>query len=353
MGDEYVGETAKVLPGQRVKLDVKDIRILNALAENGRYPYSTIAKKAKISRELTAYRIKRILDKKVINGFITVINPSSLGYQKYDLYLRFQKMCESKEKEIIQELKQNKNITWLATVGGNYDLGIQIAVKSISKFDQALAQVRSICGDYLNNYVISHVMHESTSQLDLFGKKAENSRYTGKSDGSFKRELDMMKSQISEKIAKIDDKDREILKILATDARATMVDISKKADLSANAVNYRVKRLIEQGVITDFIAIPSYPLLDLEWNIILLKFKNFTPDNEKKFLYFVKQHPYICYYTKGVGNWNYHISLLSKDPMHLRKILMEMRNIFKDTLHEYESIRVFNQHKFAVVLDIE
>ena len=348
-----MGETAEVLPGQRFKLDVKDIRIFNALFENGRYPYSTIAKKVKISRELVTYRIKRLLNNKIINGFVTVINQKVLGYLKYDIYLRFQKMHEEKEQEIIQQLKQNKSIVWIATVGGNYDLALQISVKSIDKFDKILTQVLTICGDYINTYTIMNVLHENSIPMNLFGEKLEYSKYTGKPDGSFKKEIDKSKYPLSENAIKIDNKDRAILRILATDARASLMDISAKVDLSANAVNYRIKKLIEQGVITGFLATPSFPLLGLDWDFILLKFKNFTQENEKKFLYYLKQHPYICYSSKLVGNWNYQISIASKDPMHLRKILMELRDVFKDTLHEYETIRIFNQHKFVAIIGDE
>lgn len=345
-----MGETADVLPAKQARLDVKDIKIFNALFENGRYPYSAIAKKVKVSRELATYRVKRLLDNKVINGFVTLINSKALGYLKYDIYLRFQKMREEKEKEIIQKLKKEKSITWVATVGGNYDLALQVSVRSIDQFDKVLTRVLTVCEDYINTYTIMNVLHENTIPLNLFGEKVGFSKHRGKPDGSFKKELDESRGKLAEQVAKVDSKDRAILRILASDARASFINISARVDLTPNAVNYRIKRLIEQGVITGFMATPSFPLLGLEWDFVLLKFKNFTHENEKSFLYFLEQHPYICYSAKLVGNWNYAVSIASKGPMHLRNILMEMRDVFKDTLQEYETIRIFNQHKFVVIL---
>lgn len=352
-GEEYYGEMAEILPGQKEKLDIKDIKILNVLSENGRYPCSTIAKKVKLSREVTAYRLNRLLDKKVINGFITIVNPNALGYIKYDVYMRFQKIGEQKEKEIIQKLKTIKNIAWIATFAGNYDLAVSMYVKSISGFDEIFRQVRDICGEYLNEYIIANILHEGASPHNLFGEKVVVSEHKGKPDGSFKKEIDCAKNQRKEEIVKIDDKDRQILRILTRDARTSLVDIATKIGLSPNTINYRVKKLIEGGVITDFTSIPSYPLLGLEWNIVLVKFKNFSSADEKKFLYFIEEHPYIDYYCKAVGKWDYQISILAKDQMHLRKILMDLRDVFKDTLQEYEALRVFNQYKFIVLLGDE
>lgn len=348
MDNLYLGETADILLDKNLKLDKKDTRIFNALFENGRYSYSTIAKKAKISRELAAYRVKRLLDKKVITGFVTLINTKALGYLKYDIYIRFQKMHEAKEKEIINTLKQENSIVTVATIGGNYDLALQISVKSIDHFDTILTKILTIGGDYISNYVIMNVLHENHIPMNLFGEKIDFSKYAGKPDGSFKKELGASKKNAEDNLVNIDSKDKKILKILATDARASLMDISAKVNLTANAVNYRIKKLIEKKIITGFMATPSFPLLGIEWDSILLKFKNFTKENENKFLYFIKHHPYVCYSTKLVGNWNYQISVASKGPMHLRNILMEFRDVFKDTLQEYETMRVFKQHKFAV-----
>ncbi len=347
-GEEYYGEMAEILPGQKEKLDIKDIKILNVLSENGRYPCSTIAKKVKLSREVTAYRLNRLLNKKVINGFMTLIDPRPLGFLKYDIYMRFQKISEDKEQEIIKNLKKIKNIGWVAAFGGNYDLSAGVSVKSIEKFDETLKEILGACGDHLSNYVILNILNEGTVPHNLFGEKANITKYIGKPDGSFKKELDEAKNKKIQGTVKIDDADRKILKMLTTDGRAGLTEISTKISLSPNAINYRIKKLIENGVITDFVAIPSYPLLGLEWNIVLIKFKNLTPENEKRFMYFVQEHPYIDYYAKLVGNWNYHISVLAKDQMHLRKMLMELRDIFKDTLQEYETLRVFNQYKFSI-----
>ncbi len=346
-GNEYFGETAQLLPGQRVKLDIKDFKILNILSENGRYTCSSIAKKVRLSREVTAYRLNRLFHNKVINGVVTMIDPRPLGFIKYDIYLRFQKVSEQKEQEIIQKIGKINEVAWIATFGGNYDLSVQLIVKSIDRFDEILKGILAVCGDYLSNYMILNVIKEGAIPHNLFGNRIELAGYKGKPDGSFQKELESPKK--IENTVKLNSSDKTILNILAMNGRVGLTDISEKTGLSPNTISYRIKKLIGNGIITDFISVPSYPLLGLEWNIVLVKFKNLTPENESKFLRFIKEHPYIDYYRKVVGNWNYHISVLAKDQMHLRKMLMELREVFKDTLQEYESLRVFNQYKFLIL----
>jgi len=50
----------------------------------------------------------------------------------------------------------------------------------------------------------------------------------------------------------MDDTDREIIKILKNDGRATYSDIGKKVNLSEGAVRKRIKALIDSGVIRRF-----------------------------------------------------------------------------------------------------
>ena len=192
----YLGEMAELLPGQRANLDIKDIKILNTLSENGRYPVTTIAKKVNISRELATYRIKRLLSRKVINGFVTLFNARAWGYLKYDVFLRLKQMNDEKEKEIVQKLKQDPGIIWIATVGGNYDLGLQISVKSVEQFDKKLSEILGICGDHLSNHTILNVISEFTTPWNLSGEKAEINAHKGKPDGSFKKETEVLASKM-------------------------------------------------------------------------------------------------------------------------------------------------------------
>ncbi len=59
----------------------------------------------------------------------------------------------------------------------------------------------------------------------------------------------------SRKKPNLDDLDRQILAILADDARATLVEIGERVSLSAPAVKRRIDRLEEQGTIRGYTAL--------------------------------------------------------------------------------------------------
>jgi len=53
-------------------------------------------------------------------------------------------------------------------------------------------------------------------------------------------------------VEKMDDTDREIIRILKDDGRATYSDIGKKVSLSEGAIRKRMKALVDSGVIRRF-----------------------------------------------------------------------------------------------------
>ena len=114
-----------------IKIDLKDQKIIYELALNSRQRISTIAKKVGLSPQLVEYRIKRLERLDVIQGYYTCVDISKIGYSAFKVYLKFQNLDEEKEREMIADLVQNPNITWLATCDGIWNLILVIWGKNV------------------------------------------------------------------------------------------------------------------------------------------------------------------------------------------------------------------------------
>ena len=64
-------------------LDEKDRKILLELDKNSRQTDSEIAKKVRLSKQITNYRIQNLKKKKIISNFYTVVNAGNLGFNSY------------------------------------------------------------------------------------------------------------------------------------------------------------------------------------------------------------------------------------------------------------------------------
>jgi len=76
----------------------------------------------------------------------------------------------------------------------------------------------------------------------------------------------------------MDDTDREIIKILKNDGRATYGDIGKRVGLSEGAVRKRIKALVDSGVIRQFTV--KVGLTEGAEAITLLSVNPFLPTSE-------------------------------------------------------------------------
>ena len=76
----------------------------------------------------------------------------------------------------------------------------------------------------------------------------------------------------------MDDTDREIIKILKTDGRATYGEIGKRVSLSEGAVRKRIKVLVDSGVIRQFTV--KVGLTEGAEAITLLSVNPFLPTSE-------------------------------------------------------------------------
>jgi Lrp/AsnC family leucine-responsive transcriptional regulator len=61
----------------------------------------------------------------------------------------------------------------------------------------------------------------------------------------------------------MEDTDREILRLLASDGRMSFTDLGKATGMSTSAVHQRVRRLEQRGVITSYAAVLDYEAVGL------------------------------------------------------------------------------------------
>ena len=87
------------------KLDALDYKILKMLAVNARKPYLEIARACNVSGAAIHQRIQKLYNLGVIRGSISLINPSSVGYDTC-AYVGIYLNDSSKFDEVVEHLKE-------------------------------------------------------------------------------------------------------------------------------------------------------------------------------------------------------------------------------------------------------
>lgn len=113
-----------------LKVKSVDRKILKLLQEDSRRPFRKIATDLKISEPTLYNRVKKLQEEMVIEGFTTIVNPSSVGFP----YLAFIMLTvePSKEEEIINKLSSLPEILELHLLFGEKNILLKVRSQDIN-----------------------------------------------------------------------------------------------------------------------------------------------------------------------------------------------------------------------------
>jgi len=114
-------------------LDELDYKILSLLMENARKGVREIARELNVSPATVHNRLKKMLSKGIIKGFVPLMDFSVLGYQVTAIIML--SVEGSKLKELEEELKNIKNVIAIYDITGDYDVLLIAKFKDVKALD--------------------------------------------------------------------------------------------------------------------------------------------------------------------------------------------------------------------------
>ncbi len=139
-------------------------------------------------------------------------------------------------------------------------------------------------------------------------------------------------------MAKLDLKDRKILYELDVNSRETLKTIGKKVQLSQQAVENRINKMIRNGIINSFQAIIAYHKLGYTTYIIYLRFQNTSSEKENKIIAKLKTNPNIIAVWRCEGIYDLLLAIQSKNVFELNSIITKINNQFGEFIRNYDIV---------------
>jgi len=314
-----------------MEFDVKDKKLLYELDLNARLGTSQLGKHIGLSQEAVHYRIKRLEGKGIITGFNALINFGLLGYTGYGVYARFHNVTKKQKEEIINSLKKEDRIYWIASFGGRFDLAFAIMAKSIIEFNEIFMKISAKYSRQLKDLTIAIRIELTQFPRDyLFDKKIKSDKEP--KFGKYKKPI------------KIDELDESVLKLLANDARASALKISDIIESPASTVGNRLKRLEKKEIIQGYSAQINCQEFDYQSYQLFIKTNSLTKEKKQKLLSYCQSHKNIIFHIETIGQWNLEIIYEVKDQRELQEMIMELRTKFADLIQDVESTILFNHY---------
>lgn len=130
---------------------------------------------------------------------------------------------------------------------------------------------------------------------------------------------------------KVDKKDEKILLLLSSDSRISIQQIAKKLQLSRDVAGYRIKKLVEKGVISKFTLNLKYSDFFYTRFVILLQLREMPNEKENELHKFFLDYKEIVEVVSYFDKWDYQLIFQCKDI----RILDSMINSFNKVFSSY------------------
>jgi len=309
------------------KLDKIDRRILFELDKNCRISDNQIAKIVGRSRESVGYRIKRLQDKGILQGFITSINPSKYGYMFFKLYFQLANIPKERER-FFEYMKKLPGLYWFGVNDGVWDAHATIYAKDVKEFYDIKNRIYSEFKDLIIKRDTGILVN-----VNQYKKKyllEDGSEYAGYSSSSI----------FSDEVVanEIDGLDKRILNTLLNDGRVPLVELTKRVGSTVDIVRGRMKKMEENGVIIQYRTAVDHTKLGFVFFKSFLYFNNLSKTDEKRLFEYAKEHPSIIYLIRQVSSWDVELEMVCKSYEDFTATMNDIRGRFSNSMRNYESV---------------
>jgi len=301
-----------------VKIDLKDRKILYELDLDCRQSNSQIGKKVGLGRDVVGYRIKKMEEEGLIKNFWALIDTFKLGYDVFRIYINFQYVTSDIKESIIKYFVDYPNSWVVASIKSEIDLDVVVWVKDIFEFYRFWDKTLDKFEDYFSKYDISIYCRAVVYKKSFLLPEVKEPDRT------------ICEMNCGGKPIEIDETDYKLLNELAVNARIPLIDLAEKLGCSSQSVAYRIKNLVNTGVIKGFRVALDLSKLDLHHYKVDIYLKDHKL--KKPILKYLESKSYVEYMNLAIGWADLEPEFVVKDTDELIQTLDEINVKYSGTI---------------------
>ncbi|VVB61153.1 putative HTH-type transcriptional regulator [uncultured archaeon] len=321
-------------------LSTKDRRILRELFDDGRMPFSVVAKKVGLSKEVVNYRVKKMFDEGVLIGFNTVIDVNLIGWQIYFVNIRLRNIDDVVEEEIINLLTNHPNIAQVLKCLGNYDLVLKLFVRDYVQANKLMKEIELKFKTHIDEYAFDFVEQEFPIPVPFLYEP-------------FKIKERQSISKKDAKTVSVSTTELQILKALSNNARLPVSEIAKRLNISREIARHHLKKLEKSKVILKYrpSARSGSKSVGYSWYFVMLKLNELNESLNRELRHYILNSPNMTYYYKCIGRHDVLFEIRLKTSDEFNHVLMDIRVILKNCFKSYELSIILKEYKYTYFPD--
>ncbi|MFH1648975.1 MAG: Lrp/AsnC family transcriptional regulator [Candidatus Woesearchaeota archaeon] len=313
--------------------DVKDRKILYYLSKNSRMSHTELSRLVKLSKNAVKYRIERLQKEGVITKFAAVVNIGALGLTTVALLLRFNEDIYE-HKEIIEYFRNHPMADWVISLSGHWDLFVELIVSDFDSLSAIIKDITTKFSTSLNTYQmfvfrenlrVEHLISEFYQDLDM-EEQAQAPRTRG--------------------IHEIDNTDKQILQVLNLDSSTPYLQIAQQLGLTIDVVRYRIKNLVNKGIIIKFFSEISLRKLGYQEYLYTIRLKDISSEKMNQIQQNIRTNPNITYAFLDMTSFNIIFVCAFKTSEGIDKLSRDLRKQYSRVIEKQDYLIIKEQILF-------
>ncbi len=308
-----------------MKLDKKDKRLLSLLSLNSRMSFVQMGKRLALGGLAVERRLRRLESEGIIGQMCARVAPQDVGFGEYRLFFRFDVMDTKTEREVLGLFESYPRTGWGVIAEGEYQALWRIYAKSPEEVEEAKFLMMKKFGKRITAKAMATTIYEKWLPWNrAFGTERGAQAFPKEARGK----------------NKLDGTDLEIISMLAGNSREKSTAIAKKIGISPDAVNYRVRRLVKEGIIREFTAWFDARKLGYNYYKILITLQDADRGEEKRFVEYCLQNYTVVYLNKILGSWDLEIDAIVENNEELHDFIRGIKTRFENVVGQHMIISV-------------
>ena len=317
------------------KLDLYDRKLLSELDKNAAQSLAELCRALKRSKQFISYRMEKLEQAGIINGYNAIVDMSKLGFFTFRVYLKLQQMGLGDRDALAEYAQKHFGQIWsVVSMHGKWDVALFIGVKTITEFhtvwDGLLAEYKKRIKSY-NVAVYAPIFNFNRKFLLP------------------KTEPGIIRTYGTGTAEPVDQLDKKIIETYAINVRQSASEMGRKLGISPELVRARIKNLEQSKVIVGYRV--DFEIAKLGLTGYRVDLQLISTQRNKELFEFCSMHKNIYQMNKSIGGADFEIEDVVKDLPHLLQVIDEIRMRFKDVVNDAEWLGYTTIHVLKYIPD--
>ena len=264
----------------------------------------------------------------------SVFDYSYFGLVLFRVYFKGGYIEEHDRDDIIKKLANHTYIVAVYELSGEFDLAIEMLSPNPSRFNKELKKAIDVIPTLNNFKIVLNIVTHIYPRLYLLQDKS-----------LFKSSEPEIIIGGDRKVESFSEYELAVLRVLLSHPKIRFTTLAKEAGMNVKTALSVLKILRKRRIIKGFRYLVNTQKMGMEKVRVFLKLHNVSQERDKEMLEFFIHTSEILQVNKTVGDWDMEIDIESSKKAEIRKIIMRLREEFKDIIQNFNMIEFYDVYK--------